>query len=486
MSNFKDKFSKVPRFNFDQMTKMKPRLWINVGALLDIPTATFVTGKKGETIYNGGFGPIMGISGVANNYKSTIAHYFCLSALDKIEGSGLPGSLLTYDTEEHVTLQGLNRLTKRFEHIPENPTTSEPFMWQVTSQASQEGMSNKWLMHVKDALEAKAKDKNYEIDIECFKDPYENKPYRTEVPTIIEIDSFTEVEGDATAEQLSGDLDSKDTNTYAARQGLFKTKMFSRFPSLSALSNNYFMATFHLGEKLELAANQYAPQPLKQLQYLKGNQVIKGSGTKAQFLTSVMWTATGTEPLKNSTTKLAEYPRDANDLGETDLNLVKLTILRNKNGPSGAIVPIVVSQVEGVLPTLTEFHFCKTKERFGLGGNDRSYYMELYPECSLSRTTVRSKIDKDPKLRRAINITAELLQLKLYHGLNYPAGFICDPKTLYEDIKKMGYDWDVLLNTRGYWLFDQYNYPIPFLSTMDLLRMRAGEYKPYFLEESKK
>lgn len=479
----KKKFN-VPRFNFEGFQKVKPRLWINVGCLFDIPTATFSIGKKGETIYNGGFGPLMGISGVANNYKSTIAHYFCLSLIDHLEQSGLPGTIMTYDTEEHISLQGLNRLTKRFDYISKTPTTDDNRAWQVTSKTFEPG--NIWMQKVRENLERKEKDKDYIIEAECFKDPYEDKPYSCHLPTVVEIDSFSETEAESSEEKLSGDLDSKDTNTYAMGQGLFKTKMFSRFPMLSASSNNYFMCTFHFGEKLDMQMNPYAPQPLKKLQFLKGNQNIKGAGTKAEFLLSASWLAHGAELLKNATTKLAEYPKDGNDLGETDLNIVKLQLLRNKNGPSGIIIPVIVSQSEGVLPTLTEFHFCKMKDKFGIGGNDRSYFMELYPDCSLSRTTIRTKIDIDPKLRRAINITAELLQLKIYHGLNLPNDFLCDAKTLYEDIKKLGYDWNELLNTRGYWLFDQYENEIPFLSTMDLLKIRQGTYKPYFIKENKK
>ena len=63
---------------------------------------------------------------------------------------------------------------------------------------------------------------------------------------------------------------------------------------------------------------------------------------------------------------------------------------------------------------------------------------------------------------------------------------MCSPKELYEDIKKLGYDWNVLLNTRGYWTIDQYTNPVPYLSTVDLLRMRKGLYEPYWLKKDKK
>ena len=79
----------------------------------------------------------------------------------------------------------------------------------------------------------------------------------------------------------------------------------------------------------------------------------------------------------------------------------------------------------------------------------------------------------------ACRITADLVQIKqLWHFL--PDDLWCDAKTLYEDLKAQGHDWDKLLQTRGHWTFDQYTNPVPFLSTMDLLYMRKGLYTPYW------
>ena len=63
---------------------------------------------------------------------------------------------------------------------------------------------------------------------------------------------------------------------------------------------------------------------------------------------------------------------------------------------------------------------------------------------------------------------------------------MCTPAELYEDIKKLGYDWNTLLDTRGYWTFNQYSHPVPYLNTVDLLKMRKGLYKPYWLNDDKK
>ena len=39
---------------FDIEEKVLPKVSINIGALLDVPTSVIITGAKGESIYNGG------------------------------------------------------------------------------------------------------------------------------------------------------------------------------------------------------------------------------------------------------------------------------------------------------------------------------------------------------------------------------------------------------------------------------------------------
>lgn len=171
--------------------------------------------------------------------------------------------------------------------------------------------------------------------------------------------------------------------------------------------------------------------------------------------------------------------------GDTDLMLVTLSLLRNKYGRSGLIMQIVVSQEEGVLPSLSEFHYIKTNERFGLGGNVQNYFLDLLPDVKLSRTAVRPKLYKDEKLRRAVQITSEMCQMKMLW--NDDTNVFCTPKELYDDLIAQGYDWNILLNTRGYWLADNDSpaHEKPFLSTMDMLRMRKKLYFPFFLNEDK-
>ncbi|MNE79272.1 hypothetical protein D3C80_1757380 [compost metagenome] len=65
-------------------------------------------------------------------------------------------------------------------------------------------------------------------------------------------------------------------------------------------------------------------------------------------------------------------------------------------------------------------------------------------------------------------------------GFVQTRGYLMEPKDLYAKIKELGYNWDELLDTRGYWDFEENKNPKQFMSTFDLLRMAKGEYVPYW------
>lgn len=461
--------------------RSKPRLYINIGALLDIPTASLVIGKKGETIYNGGLGPVVGITGGGNTFKSVLSHYMMLSACDKFYRAGIDAAMLTYDTESNVVLSRLDDLASKFEYIPPHPITNNN-TWVYSNKKDYEGET--WYMDTVADIQAKAKDNKSIIKVDCFKDPYTGGSYEVHIPTFYEVDSYTELSPSSLDKKLQGNLDDTSTIDYGLKQGQFKSKVLMELPSLSGISNNYFILTAHTDKKKNLEG-PYAPKGPESLPHMKNSIEFKSVGSKFQFLTTVAWTVEKAEKLQNKNAKTDEFPKTPDSTIDGDLLLLRLTPVRNKSGFSGISIPLMLSQSEGVLPSLTEFYYIKEKD-FGISGNDRNYYLDIMPDVSLSRTTVRQKLDTNPELRRAVNITAELLQLKTFHPMLSQQGLICTPKELYEDIKNLGYDWNVLLKTRGFWLPNQYDDSVPFLSTVDLLKMRLSLYKPYFLEEKKK
>jgi len=474
---------------FNVKNKTIPQVYINIGACLDIPTGNMITGKNGETIINGGLGKVVTLVGAGNTFKSTILYYQMLSAANKIKYS-TPTDMMTYDTEINISLDRLTSFAKKFENFDEGVITGQTGNdpdWGITDKSLLPAET--WINDLNDYAVAKAKDKNTKTTLTAFKDPYSANALVVPTPTFAMIDSLSEFESSKTVDMLSKDLEDSSKNTYAMQQGKFKQMFMSTLPRLCNMSNTHLLATAHIGEKINMDTGPMAKynQPTKKLQYLKQGDAVKGVSGKFFFLSNSGWYAHTASALKNQTTKQAEYPAHKDDDNASDLNVVKLTMLRSKNGASGYTIELVVSQIEGVLPTLTEFHYVKGNGRFGIEGSNISYHMVLYPDTNLSRTTVRTKINNDPLLRRAINITSELLQLNTFHPRYREQGLLCTPEELYKDIKALGYDWNVLLQTREFWIPDQYCTTVkPFLSVMDLLKMRRELYTPYWMDSDKK
>jgi hypothetical protein len=466
------------RFNVKQT--LNPKILINIGACLDIPTGAIITGAKGESIINGGLGIITAVVGIGNNFKSTIMHYMMLQAANRIMSTRETG-MMTYDTEINMTPDRLPRLVEKMEYINKNELFDpDNGLWAITDK--REYYADEWMNVLREYIKEKVKDKKALMDLQPFTDK-SSKPLKMPVPTFIEVDSLSEFEDKNTIEMADkNSLGDSSTNTLFMKQGLTKAKFLMELPRISNSSNTYFLISAQVGKDINMQTGPIHQAPTKKLQYLKGGDKVKGVSDKFFFLMSNAWHAYNAAPLINQGTKLPEYPISAAASQDpTELNVVKLTQLRSKSGPTGYTLDILVSQTEGVLPSLTEFHHIKTNKRYGLEGNDRNYHMALYPDVNLSRTTVRSKLDNDPKLRRAMNITSEMCQMQKFWPYLIDDGLLCTPQELYEDIKKLGYDWDILLETRGWWSPDQYEHPVPFLSSMDLLKMRKKLYKPYWL-----
>lgn len=454
------------------------KLMYNVGSLLDIPTGTYIKGKHGESILNGGLGVLTAIAGKGNTYKSTLAHYMMLSAANAVAASDYSPYMSTYDTEMSISPERLKTLSYRFSYFKDIDVVKDK-IWSLTDKTMH--MGNEWYELLKSFLRGdKLKNKkDYMVDTPFL--DQEGKVIRTIFPTFGEIDSISEFEtADIQEMQNKNELGDSGGNTIHMRLGLAKTRLLMELPSLCNSAGHYMLMTAHLGTDMAIGAGPYST-PSKKLQHMKMGDKLKGVTDKFYFLPNLFWQTLGLSSLTNHGTKGPEYPktRDSGETENNDLNLVTIRQLRNKSGPSGVNLEVIVSQAEGVLPSLTEFHYLKENGRFGLEGTLMSYNLVLYPSIKISRTTVRQTIDNDPKLRRAIKITADILQIK-QHWRNLTIT-IPEPKELYEKLKEK-YDWDILLDTRDWWTFKNDTADKPFLSTMDLINMAAKNYYPYWYD----
>lgn len=449
----------------------------NIGCLLDIPTGRYYTGKHGESILNGGLSYITGMGGRGNVFKSLIMFYMMMSILDRYSKS----TALVYDTEMSATLERLYQIAASMDFIG-GVDLGEEGRLLLTDKVVYSG--NAFYEKLKEVLENRANQSKEYIGTTPFVDK-ENKPVKTYFPFVVAIDSLSQFSTDSVAKvQAKADIGESERNVEALRDAHAKNQLMMELPTVTAKYGCQVMMSAHMGD--DLALDPYAP-PQKKLAFLKNKVKFKNVPEKFTFLTNNCWFAMGIQVLTNQTTKGPQYPRDGEDIikGDTDLQVVSIMSIRCKSGPTGLPFDIILSQNEGVKVGLTQYHYINSFNGYGLGGNDRNYYLELLPDVNLSRTTIRSKIDNNEKVRRALEITADMCQIfNYYHDL--PKELHITPKELYEKVKAKGYDWDVLLqHTRSYWVFEEEETTNPkkFLSTMDLLKVCADQYKIYWYND---
>lgn len=459
------------------VSSLRVKPMINVGSLLDIPTGRFLTGEHGESILNGGLGYLTGVTGIGNQFKSTFMHYMMLKAHARMGPSSYAS---TYDTEINIQEWHLEDLFKYIEEFKGRNILDEG-LWEIADKIGQLGAA--WFDAIKDYMNEKIK-AGKKLHVQTPFVGRDGKPITIPAPSFLEIDSLSEfVTEDVVTMQDDTKLGDSKASTQYMRQGLQKNRLLMEFPAMAGASSTYALMTAHLGDEFNM--DPHAP-PKKKLQYLQQGSKLKGVPEKFTFMMNNCWWCYSATPLRNKSTKAPEYPRSPKDdlSGDTDLCEVTVRQLRNKSGPSGMAITQIISQSEGVLPSLTEFHFLKENGRFGLQGDMQNYVHAMCPEIKLSRSVVRAKIDKHPELRRALNLSAEMLQMyMLWRKL--PVEYITTPKELREDLIAMGYDFDELLKiTRGWWAPKGCHEDKKFLSTMDFLRMRTGEYVPFWMSKS--
>jgi hypothetical protein len=458
------------------------KLMIPVGAGLDVPNGMVIKGRRGEHILVGGLATFTGIVGKPNLFKSTIDRFMVHRAAARMRRSR--GG--TYDTESNQYEELLGRQSKRIpELLGEDMYKSK--RWVLTNKNKYPG--EKWYeLHRTFLRNKEAHAKELEVNTP-FWDRDCNGPMKMIMPTFGDVDSFTEFTVTAVEDiQQKAELGSTDANMIFMRKGLMQTRMLMEVPSMYAAASHFCVMTAQIGK--EQAIGQAGPPGMPQetkLTDLKNGDKIKGVTDKFLSLTLACLQAVRARRMINDTTKAPEFPRSSDDdmRLDTDLTEVYIKNLRSKSGPSGNLQVIVISQSDGVLPSLTEFCYVRelkeanTKKRYGIDGSNVSYYLDMYPSVKLSRTTIRGKFDSDYKLRRAMNLTAEMCQMaELWH--HHRTMYKMYPSDVFKVLTEKGYDMELLMMTREWWTYNDEEYPIPYLGTVDFLEMVLGRYHPYW------
>ena len=447
---------------------------VNTGTILDVATGYFIAGANNSIILNGGVTLTNGRTGRPQIFKSTLTSFDVINAYARC-----PGSDCLFQDTEHAQVQD-RLLAMATVPIPD----SNKF-----KLSSQEGYHAEDFFDVIRAIaEEKIKHKkDYLVEIPHI-DPKTNKQRIMFRPTFVAVDSWSNMESRVMKNILSpkieiqdGEVISKasigdsDTNTIYMKDGLIKKKILSELYSLAERAGIYIFFTAHVGNRVEMG---YTPSP-KVLQHMKQQDQPKNVGSNFLFLMMNLLDCRSSKILL-SDSKDTLYPSKLANTSAQDLNEVQQIVTRCKSNTSGQQITSVVSQVEGVLPALTNYHLLKSDKYWGMDGSALRHNCVLYPDISLTRTTVNDKLRETPKLQRAFEILSQLYYIQKNWTLkNPPVDFTIDPKVLAEKIFTSKLEDDIL-SSRGWWTyeFDGHKVNQPYLSLVDILRIVENTKKP--------
>lgn len=452
---------------------------INVGALMDIPTGVYKLGKYGESIMSGGLYSFTGIAARPNDFKTHLLTYLAV----RVRAVMRQSHGLTYDTDG--TMDPVTRFTVASIH--------DEFLrnidWEHDDQYAFTDLSryigDDFFEILRTTANEKSKDEKKYTITTPFLDPDGNNKTAL-YPTFVGIDTYSKFQVSAVEKMYDKNkIGDSGNNTDAMTSGKAKNQMINQLPGILARSGFYAILTAHVGDVINV---EMYPTDKRQLKDLQKDTSLKGVGSAFYGLPNNLWSITGKAVLWDKD-KMPEYPSEFRPNVTGDKDLVELTMinLRGKNGGSGTPIKLVASQSEGILPGLSQFHFCKNADRYGIGGNLQNYFLDMLPSVSLSRTKVRAKLANDARLRKAMEFTSDMLQIRQWQRTIDPE-LHCTPKEMVDDLTAMGYDWERLLDTRSYWvpLEEEALHEKPFLTTMDLMRMRKGLYIPYWFTDEEK
>lgn len=473
-----------PFAKFKKAASIRPT-W-NIGACFDIQTGKYYKGKYGESILCAGLNHFTGVAGLPNMFKTVISLFQQGSVMNRVSLA----IMMAHDSENTLSP---GRIMSVFQQFPElfGKNLIDEGRLAFTDATIYNG--NEWWNAIREYAEDRRKDKNILITTP-FVDEVSKELIKIPSPTLLFLDSLSGLQTEGIMNMYEkGDIGNKELNMVAMKAAGAKSQLIDQVTQVTGGSGLHILMTAHVGQEYQL--DMYKPN-VKRLKFLKGDLKLKKVPENFSFLTANCWYCVSLTPMLDSD-KQPEFPRDEEDdlKGDTDLIVITMVNLRGKSGPSGIPFEVVVSQSEGVKPELTEFLYCKGYDYYGISDKDgntakgkSNYRLDLYPSQNLTRKTVRRLLETESRLQRAMTITAEMCMMRnLWHYL--PEGLLCTPKELYDDLIKAGYDWDLLLDTRTFWLplEEKGTYAtLPFLSTMDLLNMRAGTYRPYWYDAAVK
>lgn len=451
--------------------------------LLDIVTGELMKCAKGDYCVNGGYSPHMAVNGKNNSNKTLIILSVIMTFLIRFKESNVDAQMFeTENTLEFMRCMQIALGMAKYMGLSEDEIEAVKMyiLDNFTLRGSKDLGANAWYDEMNEIAASRIKANKDKVKLP-FNDLY-GKPVEIFLPHACGLDSFSALEPELVAEKFldANTAGSSDNNTMYLKEMGAKTQMLAKWLNQNPRASIYMFSSAHMGDNISL--DPRSPPEKKNL-FMKQNHKLKNVPEKYYYYTTTMFFVNGATPLVNGD-KVPLYPANSNDKEKRDSKDIKLEIivLRNKFGQSGVFIPLIANQNMGIDWHLSAYDYCRNF-KWGFTGNDQNYVLDLLPDVKLNRSVAKTKLAENAELRRAIDITCEMHLLFRYKFDSIDPKYRCTPAELYEGIKELGYDWSVLLSKRGYYTLNHYEHPIDPLCTYDLLRMRVGDYIPYWMKE---
>jgi len=448
---------------------IRPRF--NVYTIMDHALGGYERGEDGLYYLNGGFAHIMGFSGRGNTFKSTLMDFCIFQIMLRYRAAW--GS--KYDTEMSTALDRLEMGFRSAMHATGADSDEsvlsmiDAARYNLVDSATLPG-EEYYAGYIRDEVEGRftqyAK-KSKECRETPFRDPVRRANKMMVDPWIYSIDSLSEFHtGDIEGKHAKTEVGDKEQNILNAHDSLQKSNMMGRWPTALARGHMFMAFSVHLADDMSGAMKGNGGANDKLLDDIGGDLKFSNVPRRAiSFLTNSLIVATRTGELKQDSTYNAKtgvnepmYPtarsRTMNS-SSNDLKIIRYTQFRAKGGPTGVKFDLIFSQKQGLFYHLTLWHYISQvlKTEFGYTRSGANYELHILPGVKFMRTTIRDQIDEDPRLRRALEITAAIAYMhNNWHDLDLK--YVIDPTLLYSKIVEKGWDWNEIMdNTVEYWMF---------------------------------
>ena len=446
-------------------TIIKPHL--NTGTILDMFTGTFLPSKINKNnnfTLNGGFFIINSIIGKPQTYKTTMS----LSYLSRILHIYDEVECIIYDTESSIN--DYNRIIDLKGDLPINKDISNKILLKDKFDYN---MDTFFEFILEDILKDKRDHIKDYIVTTPFINPITKKNLNAIIPTIVVIDSWTAMQSKLELDMVSkSNLSNEKLNRLFLVDGNKKAILLRQLGEISSKYGIYFILTAHVGKSAQMS--MYDSTPSHNVPYMKFSEKIKGTSEQFLFYSLMMLDARKVFSLLDNN-KECYYPFGNNSI-LNELNKINTIVVKSKSGTSGSVMPNIISQYSGLLSSLTNFELAKL---YLEPKKSKTYNScDLLPDVKFTRKQLRPKVKENYELYRGLEIVAQLVVAKYYWSYSKFPGLEYLFANSIEKISEMILKNNTvkindILNSRGYWLFDENKKKDerPYMSLIDILNV---------------